>query len=79
MRYSGTAARSIAQVGVEIGGGWNVYTAVVGGDLNGDGRGDLVARDAGGLLWRYPMTAGGSVENTRTQIGGGWNDYTAMG
>ncbi|MFB7453271.1 FG-GAP-like repeat-containing protein [Streptomyces sp. NPDC056194] len=71
-------------------GGWNAMNALVGaGDLNGDNRADLVAREAStGKLWFYPGTAAGSV-GSRVLIGsGGWNvmatflsvgDYNADG
>ncbi len=40
-----------------VGGGWNAYSALVGtGDLSGDGRTDLLARDTAGKLWRYAST-----------------------
>ncbi|MFF9016336.1 FG-GAP repeat domain-containing protein [Streptomyces sp. NPDC014870] len=63
-----------------IGGGWGVYNALVGpGDLTGDGKGDLIARDASGTLYLYrsigdprdPFTAFA----TRVKVGGGWNAY----
>ncbi|MGW5775027.1 FG-GAP-like repeat-containing protein [Streptomyces sp. NPDC003863] len=71
-------------------GGWNAMNALVGaGDLNGDNRADLVAREAStGKLWFYPGTAAGGV-GSRVLIGsGGWNvmatflsvgDYNADG
>ena len=43
--------RPIAQ---QIGSGWQVFNALVaGGDFSGDGRPDLIARDAAGLLFMY--------------------------
>ncbi|SEM18472.1 FG-GAP repeat domain-containing protein [Streptacidiphilus jiangxiensis] len=42
---------------VKVGGGWNVYTTLVAaGDLTGDGRDDLLARDSAGRLWLYRGT-----------------------
>jgi len=53
--------------------GWNGITALTGiGDLNGDGRNDLIARDSSGKLWFYPGTGKGAP-GTRSLIGGGWN------
>ncbi|CAM5253214.1 FG-GAP-like repeat-containing protein [Streptomyces aurantiogriseus] len=39
--------------GVRVGTGWKGYTIVGAADVTGDGIGDLIARDAGGELWRY--------------------------
>lgn len=74
------------QSSVAVSSGWNGFDYVVGaGDLNGDGRPDLLARTAGGGLFYYPgngttgqsgigssgLTAGG-------QVGAGWDGYDAI-
>ncbi|WP_405599572.1 FG-GAP repeat domain-containing protein [Streptomyces sp. NBC_01410] len=41
---------------------WKGLTLIGAGDLNGDGRGDLLARDAGGELWRYDGTGTGTLK-----------------
>ncbi|MCT9087767.1 FG-GAP-like repeat-containing protein [Streptomyces sp. ASQP_92] len=62
---------------VQIGSGWDTMAELSSpGDLNGDGRADLVAVDQGGKLWNYPGT--GSLNGTgtlggRVQIGSGWD------
>ncbi|MEU2118029.1 tachylectin-related carbohydrate-binding protein [Streptomyces sp. NPDC016459] len=56
-----------------VGGGWNVYTALV-----GVGDGGLVARDKEGVLWRYEPGYGGVPFTPRQRVGGGWNTYTAL-
>lgn len=44
-------------------GGWSSFTALTGtGDLNGDGKNDLVARKADGSLWLYRGT--GTIDGT---------------
>lgn len=51
-----------------IGVNWNSATALLLGDVNGDGRTDLVARDAGGNL-----TVHGTGSGARIASGTGWN------
>ncbi|RZU54613.1 VCBS repeat protein [Krasilnikovia cinnamomea] len=65
-----------------LGGGWGAMNAIVRiGDLNRDGREDVVARQSSnGDLWFYPGT--GSGFGTRKRIGTGWNslrEITAIG
>ncbi|MEV6549942.1 VCBS repeat-containing protein [Streptomyces sp. NPDC051597] len=63
---------------VKIGSGWKSYLlAAGGGDLNGDGRTDLIARDSSGVLWLYPGTGKGTLD-TRVKIGGGWQVYDTL-
>jgi hypothetical protein len=61
-----------------VGGGWNVYTAIV-----GDGEGGLVARDRDGVLWEYVRNDFGYYGYSwpfapRQRVGGGWNTYNAF-
>ncbi|MFF4105078.1 FG-GAP-like repeat-containing protein [Streptomyces sp. NPDC001903] len=61
---------------VFIGNGWN-YHALGFGDINGDGRTDVIARDHGGDLWMYPHTGGSgtSALGAKTFLGNGfWPD-----
>ncbi|MFI1176794.1 FG-GAP-like repeat-containing protein [Streptomyces melanogenes] len=46
-------------------------------DFTGDGRGDLLARDTTGTLYRYNGTGTGQFA-TRVRIGGGWNTYNQL-
>ena len=64
---------------LRIGSGWNIMSAIFGpGDLNGDGRVDLVARErATGYLWLYPGNGTGGF-TPRVRIGTGWNGMTAL-
>ncbi|MER5967322.1 hypothetical protein [Streptomyces sp. NPDC002057] len=55
-----------------VGGGWSVYTALV-----GTGDGGLVARDRDGALWRYQAGLRAPF-GPRERVGGGWNTYTAL-
>ena len=63
-----------------IGSGWQGFTALFGGgDFSGDGRQDIVARDANGLLFMYRGNGrGGFVTGQREQIGSGWNSLSAL-
>ncbi|CAG6394882.1 N-acetylmuramoyl-L-alanine amidase [Actinacidiphila cocklensis] len=63
-----------------IAGGWNLYNTLVGaGDLNEDGKADLVGRDASGVLWLYKGTGNATAPYAnRTRIGGGWNVYNTL-
>ncbi|MFI8104117.1 FG-GAP repeat domain-containing protein [Streptomyces sp. NPDC086023] len=66
---------------VLIGPGWGAYGEFAAtGDLNGDGRADLVARDAAGDVWRYTGTgqAGTAALSSRTRIATGWGGYTYL-
>ncbi|MFD3337331.1 N-acetylmuramoyl-L-alanine amidase [Streptomyces sp. NPDC058700] len=63
-----------------VGGGWQTYNAIIStGDLSGDGKADLIARDASGVLWSYTGT--GSVTTpfaARVRVGGGWGAYNSI-
>ena len=65
---------------VKVGGGWNAYTAVVPlGALSSSGWGDLVARDAAGVLWYYEHSNDAAQPwKPRVKVGAGWNIYTAL-
>jgi hypothetical protein len=57
---------------VQVGTGWQGMNALVGpGDVTGDQRADLLARDTAGSLWLYPGNGAGGF-GLRTRIGGGW-------
>ncbi|MFD0078325.1 FG-GAP-like repeat-containing protein [Streptomyces sp. NPDC127166] len=74
--YGGTADHRV-KARVKIGANWKLYKKLVGaGDLNGDGRGDLLGVDAAGVLWRYYGTATGGV-TARVKVGG-WGAYSSL-
>ncbi|KOG08964.1 MULTISPECIES: FG-GAP repeat domain-containing protein [Streptomyces] len=65
--------------GTILGSGWHVYNRVVGaGDLNGDGRGDVLARDAAGNLYLYRGNGEGTGFYARIKVGTGWAGYNAI-
>jgi len=45
----------LSAAGVELGPGWRDDTGLVGADLDRDGRGDLLARDAGAGWTAYDL------------------------
>ncbi|THA78968.1 VCBS repeat-containing protein [Streptomyces sp. A0642] len=62
----------------KIGAGWNTYNTVFApGDINLDGRTDLIGRDADGALYLYAGTGNAAAPyGSRVKIGnGGWNTY----
>ncbi|MFE4619701.1 FG-GAP repeat domain-containing protein [Streptomyces sp. NPDC056747] len=63
----------------EIGPGWDIYDSLVGpGDLSGDGKADLLARDRSGVLYLYRGNGKGDAFSTRIRIGGGWGAYNKL-
>ncbi|MDX2854494.1 FG-GAP-like repeat-containing protein [Streptomyces sp. PA03-3a] len=73
--YPGTSSGGLGTRKLIGNGGWNGMNALVGaGDMTGDGRADLVAREkATGKLWLYPGTSTRTL-GARKLIGtGGWN------
>ncbi|MEV4942443.1 FG-GAP-like repeat-containing protein [Streptomyces zaomyceticus] len=72
--YPGTSTGTLGARKLIGSGGWNAMNALVApGDTNGDGRADLIAREAStGKLWLYPGRTG--AVGSRVLIGsGGWN------
>jgi hypothetical protein len=76
--YAGTGHGTLA-AGVRIGGGWNVFNALeTPGDVNGDGRPDVLARERStGLLWLYRGNGRGGWL-PRVRVGTGWNVFNAV-
>ncbi|MCX4981384.1 VCBS repeat-containing protein [Streptomyces sp. NBC_00572] len=79
--YLGTGSATQPLSGrILVGSGWGVYDQLVGlGDGNGDGTGDLYARDTAGTLWFYAGTGDKNKPfGTRKAIGGGWGVYNQI-
>jgi hypothetical protein len=79
--YRGTGAGAfVAGGGSPIGTGWGGFTALLApGDWSGDGRPDLLARTADGLLLLYRGNGrGGFLSSSGEQIGSGWQSMTAL-
>ncbi|MGW1230356.1 FG-GAP-like repeat-containing protein [Streptomyces sp. NPDC002530] len=78
--YPGTSGGGLGARKLIGTGGWNGMNALIGaGDMTGDGRADLVAREkATGRLWLYPGTSSRTL-GARKLIGtGGWNSMTSI-
>ncbi|MGW1883303.1 FG-GAP-like repeat-containing protein [Streptomyces sp. NPDC001970] len=77
--YAGTGSATAPFKGrVKIGPGWNAYNKLQApGDIDGDGRADLLATDSAGTLWRYSANGTGSFK-ARVKIGPGWNTYAGL-
>ncbi|KOU24254.1 hypothetical protein ADK52_14270 [Streptomyces sp. WM6372] len=61
--------------------GWNVYdTLLVPGDIDGDGKGDVLGRLPNGDMYLYTSTgnSGTATFTTRVLFGKGWNIYKNM-
>ncbi|MFI9238012.1 FG-GAP repeat domain-containing protein [Streptomyces sp. NPDC053079] len=79
--YKGTGdSKDPFESRVKVGSGWDTYNMLVAtGDVDGDNRSDLLARDKSGVLWLYRGNGNATdpFEN-RTKIGGGWDQYSTM-
>ncbi|MCA6094001.1 VCBS repeat-containing protein [Streptomyces sp. SCA3-4] len=65
---------------VKVGPGWDIYDTLLSiGDMDKDGRSDMLARDRSGVLWFYKGNGNQNdpFEN-RVRIGGGWDQYVSM-
>jgi hypothetical protein len=76
--YKGTSGNRLT-ARVRIAANWSGYKKIVGvGDLNGDGRGDLLAQDASNTLWRYDGTGTGGF-GARVKVATNWgSNYNAV-
>ncbi|MFF0478355.1 FG-GAP repeat domain-containing protein [Streptomyces sp. NPDC004284] len=77
--YKGTGSSTTPfATRVRVGGGWGIYnqlTAV--GNIAGSSAGDLVARDASGVLWLYQGNGAGGF-STRVKVGSGWGAFSQL-
>lgn len=80
--YKGTGTSTAPFAAREqIASGWNVYDRlVVPGDIDGDSKGDVLARLPNGEMYLYTSTgnAGTATFKARVMFGTGWNTYKNM-
>ncbi|MBE8523840.1 VCBS repeat-containing protein [Amycolatopsis sp. H6(2020)] len=62
--------------GSQIGVAWEQFNWILGGDVTGDHRADLVAAKPDGTLWLYPNGGSNTAPyGTGSQIGAGWAQF----
>ncbi|QNP72881.1 VCBS repeat-containing protein [Streptomyces roseirectus] len=80
--YPGTGKPGMDALGTryQVGTGWKSQDLIVAGDLNNDGRPDVLSRQASdGTLWVYPNTGSGrGTFGTRYQVGRSWQTQNAV-
>ncbi|RRR79488.1 VCBS repeat-containing protein [Streptomyces sp. RP5T] len=80
--YTGTSTGKLS-ARVKLYDNWKGYKKIVGaGDLNGDGRGDLLAQDGSNTLYRYEGTGTGTFKarvKLFTNWGGSYNAVVGVG
>jgi hypothetical protein len=79
-RYNGTCGKTPTPKTAHrlLGAGFGGYNALTSpGDLTGDGRADLIARDSAGVLWRYSDDGKGGLA-ARVRLGAGLGGYTRL-
>ncbi|MFJ8075885.1 N-acetylmuramoyl-L-alanine amidase [Streptomyces sp. NPDC096176] len=79
--YKGTgSATAPFAARTKIGDGWSRFNALVAiGDLTGDGKADMIAREPAGALYLYKGTGSATAPfASRTKIGDGWQIYNLL-
>ncbi|MFD7325590.1 N-acetylmuramoyl-L-alanine amidase [Streptomyces sp. NPDC059875] len=79
--YQGTGNPAVPfTTRAKLGTGWHGYTIILGaGDLTGDGKADILGREASGVLYMHKGTGNAAAPYTsRIQVGTGWNMHNVI-
>lgn len=78
-RWLGNGSGGFSYMGNDLGPGWGAYTNLVAGDINGDGKTDLMAiRTSDGYLARWSGNGSGGFSYMGNDLGPGWGAYTSL-
>ena len=74
---SSNSGNGFFPTGFQIGAGWGIFSKIAAGDVNHDGRADILGIKPDGTLWYYPNSGDPTNPYTSTsQIGSGWSTFT---
>ena len=78
--FKGTGNPSTPFYGrVKAGVGWYIYNEIVSvGDLTGDGKPDVMAREPSGAMWLFRGNATSTLFQSRLKVGNGYQTYNSM-
>jgi len=77
--YRGNGTGGWIDNGIVVGSGWQDFTALAGGgDFNGDGRPDVLARSPDGSLRLYRGTGAGGWMDNGIVVGSGWQSLGSL-
>lgn len=75
--YAGKNGGGLRTVG-NIGNGWGIFDLVTAGDVNQDGKSDLIARKSNGDLYFYAGRKGTNLFRAGVKIGNGWTGMRSL-
>lgn len=75
--YEGTSGGGLRTIG-DIGQGWGAFDSITSGDVNRDGKTDLIARKNNGDLYLYLACRSSHCFNSGVKIGNGWSGMRSL-